>query len=78
MPPSSGPRRSATSSAGTRSRPAGAPARPVTGKVGTGRNPFQLGGSFVFGPGDVDRYAHVSETFGDSAPVARLLAALGR
>jgi len=44
----------------------------------TGRNPFQLGGSFVFGPGDVDRYAHVSETFGDSAPVARLLAALGR
>jgi len=44
------------------------------GKLGS--NPFQLGGSFVFGPGDVDRYAHVSETFGDNAPVSRLLAAL--
>jgi AhpC/TSA antioxidant enzyme len=44
----------------------------------TGANPFQLGGSFVFGPGDVERYAHVSETFGDAAPVSRLLAALDR
>ena len=44
----------------------------------TGQNPFQLGGSFVFGPGDVDRYAHVSETFGDTAPVSLLLAALDR
>jgi alkyl-hydroperoxide reductase/thiol specific antioxidant family protein len=44
----------------------------------TGANPFQLGGSFVFGPGDVDRYAHVSETFGDAAPVSQLLAALDR
>jgi hypothetical protein len=44
----------------------------------TGRNPFQLGGSFVFGPGTVDRYSHVSETFGDSAPVSALLAALDR
>jgi hypothetical protein len=44
----------------------------------TGANPFQLGGSFVFGPGDVDRYAHVSETFGDTAPVSELLAALDR
>ena len=42
----------------------------------TGPNPFQLGGSFVFGPGDVDRYAHLSETFGDSAPISLLLAAL--
>ena len=41
-----------------------------------GRNPFQLGGSFVFGPGDVDRFAHVSGTFGDNASVADLLAAL--
>lgn len=41
-----------------------------------GRNPFQLGGSFVFGPGDVDRFAHRSETFGDNAPVDALLAAL--
>ena len=41
-----------------------------------GRNPFQLGGSFVFGPGDVDRFAHRSETFGDNAPIEALLAAL--
>ena len=41
-----------------------------------GQNPFQLGGSFVFGPGDVDRYAHVSRTFGDNAAVGDLLAAL--
>ena len=41
-----------------------------------GPNPLQLGGSFVFGPGDVDRYAHVSKTFGDTAPVSALLAAL--
>ena len=41
-----------------------------------GKNPFQLGGSFVFGPGDVDRYAHFSETFGDNAAVSDVLAAL--
>ena len=41
-----------------------------------GRNPFQLGGSFVFGPGDVDRFAHRSKTFGDNAPMEVLLAAL--
>jgi hypothetical protein len=40
-----------------------------------GRDPFQLGGSFVFGPGNVDRYAHISRTFGDNAPVEALLAA---
>ena len=43
-----------------------------------GPNPFQLGGSFVLGPGNVDRYAHLSQTFGDNAPVADLLAALDR
>lgn len=42
-----------------------------------GRNPFQLGGSFVFGPGSVDRFAHVSQTFGDNAPVQDFLNALG-
>ncbi|MBZ5607165.1 MAG: AhpC/TSA family protein [Acidobacteriia bacterium] len=42
----------------------------------TGKNPFQLGGSFVFGPGNLDRYAHISQTFGDNAPVEALLAAL--
>lgn len=41
-----------------------------------GSNPFQLGGSFVFGPGNVDRYAHISQTFGDNAPMGALLAAL--
>lgn len=41
-----------------------------------GANPFQLGGSFIFGPGNVDRFAHVSQTFGDNAPIESLLAAL--
>jgi len=41
-----------------------------------GKDPLQLGGIFVFAPGNVDRYAHVSETFGDNAPVERLLAAV--
>jgi hypothetical protein len=41
-----------------------------------GQNPFQLGGSFIFGPGNADRYAHVSRTFGDNAAVEDLLAAL--
>jgi hypothetical protein len=41
-----------------------------------GQNPFQLGGSFVFGPGNVDRFAHISRTFGDSAAVGALLGAL--
>ena len=41
-----------------------------------GQNPFQLGGSFVFGPGDIDRFSHVSRTFGDNAAVEDLLAAL--
>ena len=40
-----------------------------------GKDPLQLGGSFVFGPGNVDRYAHVSRTFGDNAPVDDLVAA---
>ena len=41
-----------------------------------GKNPFQLGGSFVFGPGDVDRFAQISETFGDNASMESLLGAL--
>ena len=41
-----------------------------------GKDPFQLGGSFVFAPGDRDLFAHVSETFGDNAPVPQVLAAL--
>ena len=42
-----------------------------------GKNPLQLGGSFVFGPGNVDLFAHLSETFGDNASPADLVAALG-
>jgi hypothetical protein len=41
-----------------------------------GENPFQLGGSFVFAPGNVDKYVHVSQTFGDNAAMADLLAAI--
>jgi hypothetical protein len=40
-----------------------------------GRNPFQLGGSFVFAPANRDVYAHISQTFGDNASVEALLAA---
>jgi len=41
-----------------------------------GKNPFQLGGSFIFGPGEVDIFAHVSQNFGDNAPVSELLQSL--
>lgn len=41
-----------------------------------GKHPFQLGGSFVFGPGDVVLFAHVSNTFGENASPEHLLAAL--
>ena len=41
-----------------------------------GRDPFQLGGTFIFGPGNVDRFAHLSQTFGDNASPATLLANL--
>ena len=41
-----------------------------------GRNPFQLGGTLIFGPGNIDRFAHLSQTFGDNASPESLLAAL--
>ncbi|MFY9729993.1 MAG: AhpC/TSA family protein [Candidatus Acidiferrales bacterium] len=41
-----------------------------------GENPFQLGASFVFGPGNVDRFTHISETFGDNASIPDVLSAL--
>ena len=41
-----------------------------------GSHPFQLGGSFVFAPGNVDLFTHVSATFSDNAAPADLLAAL--
>lgn len=42
-----------------------------------GKDPFQLGGSFVFAPGNQDLFVHVSETFGDNASPKDILAALG-
>ena len=42
-----------------------------------GKHPLQLGGSFVFGPGNVDRFAYLNKTFGDAASSAALLEALG-
>ena len=42
-----------------------------------GSNPFQLGGSFVFGPGNIDRCSHVSRTFGDNMAVEALLGEVG-
>jgi len=41
-----------------------------------GKDPLQLGGSFVFAPGNVDRFVHVSETFGDNATPEAILAAI--
>ena len=43
---------------------------------GIGKDPFQLGASFVFAPGNRDVFAHISETFGDNADPKTLLAAL--
>jgi hypothetical protein len=43
-----------------------------------GKDPFQLGGSFVFAPGDRDLFVHLAATFGDHAPVDDLLAAAHR
>jgi hypothetical protein len=41
-----------------------------------GQHPFQLGGSFVFAPGNVDRFVHLSATFGDNASPDVLLSHL--
>ena len=38
-----------------------------------GKDPFQLGASFVFAPGNLDLFVHVSETFGDNVSVMKLL-----
>jgi hypothetical protein len=43
-----------------------------------GKNPFQLGASFIFAPGNRDLFVHVSRTFGDNAEPAELLAVLAR
>jgi alkyl-hydroperoxide reductase/thiol specific antioxidant family protein len=41
-----------------------------------GKDPLQLGGSFVFAPGNKDLFVHVSETFGDNASPKDMLAAI--
>ena len=41
-----------------------------------GKNPFQLGASFIFAPGNRDLYVHLSDTFGDNADPETLLAVL--
>jgi hypothetical protein len=41
-----------------------------------GANPFQLGATFIFGPGNVDLYAHPSKTFGDNASPEEILGSL--
>ncbi len=43
-----------------------------------GKDPFQLGASFVFAPGNRDVFAHLSETFGDNADPKTLLSVAGR
>jgi alkyl-hydroperoxide reductase/thiol specific antioxidant family protein len=42
-----------------------------------GKDPLQLGGSFVFAPGNKDLFVHISETFGDNASPKDMLAAIG-
>jgi hypothetical protein len=41
-----------------------------------GQNPFQLGATFVFAPGNRDLFVHFSDTFGDNADPKALLAVL--
>lgn len=41
-----------------------------------GKDPLQLGGSFVFAPGNVDKFVHISETFGDNAAPEEILKAI--
>jgi hypothetical protein len=41
-----------------------------------GRNPFQLGASFIFGPGNRDLFAHFNRTFSDDAEPKALLSVL--
>jgi hypothetical protein len=38
-----------------------------------GPNPFQLGGTFVFGPVNADHFTHVSRSTGDNAPIDDVL-----
>lgn len=42
-----------------------------------GRRPFQLGATFVIGPGDVVRYADYEDFAGDHADLDEVIAAIG-
>jgi hypothetical protein len=46
-------------------------------QVSNGPHPLQLGGTFLLGPGDVDLFVHRGR-LGEEAPVADVLAAIGR
>jgi len=41
-----------------------------------GKDPFQLGGTFIFAPGDRDLYVHRAKSYGDVASIESLLTAL--
>lgn len=41
-----------------------------------GMDPFQLGASFIFGPGNRDLFVHLNRTFGDDADPKALLSVL--
>lgn len=43
---------------------------------GLGKDPFQLGASFIFGPGNRDLFVHLNRTFGDDADPKALLSVL--
>lgn len=41
-----------------------------------GKDPLQLGGSFVFAPDNRDLFVHISETFGDNTEIPTLIQAI--
>ena len=41
-----------------------------------GKNPFQLGANFIFGPGNHDLFVHLNQTFGDDTDPRDLLSVL--
>ena len=43
-----------------------------------GKDPFQLGASFIFGPGNRDLFVRLNRTFGDNADPKTLLSVLAR
>ena len=41
-----------------------------------GKDPFQLGGTFVFAPGNHDRFIHRAKTYGDVATIDDVITAI--